>query len=125
MKTKIFLFIGLLYLLIACKKDGGVFFIPNFPNDWESNRNSFFQFTPGELDVNESTLTGTEFSNEDGTFSDFTGSFKNYDVNFTFLNGKDEGIKYSGKFIKDSSPLQMRVTGDKNGEVLILTRMGQ
>lgn len=117
-------FIPLMFLVAACGGEGlaGIF-IPNIGNDWTSDRrSSLFVITPADTGVNESTFEGSETDfvcdTCDGTFE---GSFKNYDVNFTFKSGPDNGVKYSGQFVKDSKPLQMRVTGT-NGVSLKITK---
>ena len=117
-------FIPLMFLAAACGADGlsGIF-IPNIGNDWTSDRRqSLFVITPKDTGVNESTFEGSETDFVcDTCDGNFTGSFKNYDVNFTFNSGPDKGVKYSGQFVKDSKPLQMRVTGT-NGVSLKITK---
>lgn len=122
MKTKILCASCLLFIAFGCGKDGSNpildVFIPNLSNQWESSRNTTFFFLPDKNDVNESTFFGNE---QTGQTNQFLGSFKNYDINFTFQDGPDKGIKYTGKFIKNSSPLQMKVKGS-NGVELIITK---
>jgi hypothetical protein len=113
-------FIPFVFLAAACGAEGlsGVF-IPNIGNDWTSSRNSLIVITPKDTGVNESDFQGNE--SDDTSFANFKGHFKNYDVNFTFDDGRDAGVKYSGQFVKDSKPLQMRVTGT-NGVSLTITK---
>jgi len=110
--------------LISCSGDGGLLdlFIPNLSNQWESNRETFFFFFADERDVNESTLTGSE-QNDDGEIRNFTGRFKDYDIEFTFLEGPEKGVKYTGKFIKDSDPLVIKVTGTNGVKLQIVQRL--
>ncbi|MBC7745529.1 MAG: hypothetical protein H7096_10535 [Flavobacterium sp.] len=95
----------LLFLMTGCGDDGAVsnLFIPDFSNNWESSRLTVFQFKPDALNVNKGNFNG----DEDGSL--FTGSFNSYDINFTFSSGSEAGTTYSGKFVKDSKPLQMIV----------------
>lgn len=103
---------------ITCSEDILEVFIPNIANQWESSRGSFFFFSPAQTDVSESTFTGNE---QNGTTDDFTGKFKNYDIEFTFSNGNESGVRYIGKFVKNSNPLKIDVKG-ANGVRLILTQ---
>jgi hypothetical protein len=110
----------LLFLLAAC--GGGAsnadvtedVFIPNVSNQWLSSRGTTFFFNPERTGVNESAFDG--FEQDTITFEnlEFTGKFKNYDIEFTFTSGPDSAIKYTGKFLKGSNPLKMRVTGTNN-----------
>jgi len=112
----------LCFLLIVsgCKGDGGDIldiFIPNISNVWKSSRNTRFFFNPDKSGVNETTFSGSE---QNGTTEDLTGKFKNYDVEFTFINGDEEGVKYTGKFIKGSNPLRLEVKGTNNVNLVII-----
>ena len=112
---------GIVLLTIACGAEGlSGLFVPNIGNDWTSSRNSLFVITPQDTGVNRSTLEGNEST--DSTFDNFHGSFENYDVQFTFEDGKDAGVTYKGQFVKNSQPLKMVVTGDKNNETLTITK---
>lgn len=108
-------------LAMACGEDSPVdeLFIPNIDNAWNSSRNSIFVTSAEKKDVNESDFTGTETDSNGDSF-DLTGHFKNYDVEFTFTNGPEANVKYSGRFVKGSDPLKMSVTGS-NGVSLTLT----
>lgn len=96
-------------------------FVPNISNQWESSRNTKFFFVAAQDSVSESTLTGNEQDENFETF-DLEGSYKNYDVEFTFTSGPEDGVKYTGKFLKNSNPLQMKVTGT-NGQSITITRI--
>lgn len=111
----------MLSLAIACGEDSPVdeLFIPNIDNAWNSSRNSTFVTSADKKDVNESDFTGNETDSNGDSF-DLTGHFKNYDVEFTFTNGPEAGVKYTGRFVKGSDPLKMNVTGS-NGVSLTLT----
>jgi hypothetical protein len=123
MKTKLITLFTAILIVIACGKDGGLgFFIPNFSNLWFSDRNSTFDFDIQNPNTNESDFSGTESNNDDGSRGDLTGHYKNYDVSFTFINGKDSGVTYKGRFVKDVEPLTMKVTGDKNGVLLTISK---
>lgn len=108
-------------LAIACGDDSPLdeLFIPNIDNAWNSSRNSTFVTSAENRDVNESDFTGTE-TDSNGDAFDLTGHFKNYDVEFTFTNGPEANVKYTGRFVKGSDPLKMNVTGS-NGVSLTLT----
>ncbi len=108
----------LLFLLISsCGTSGGGIadlFIPNFSNLWASSRGTNFQFVPNASNVPSGTLTG----DEDGI--PFTGSFNSYKVEFTFTSGAENGVKYSGKIIKDSDPVKMELTGTNNVQLTLV-----
>ena len=121
MKTKFLLKACLLFILLTgCGKDGGIagLFIPNFSNAWTSSRNTRFEFIPNATDVSK----GTFFGSEESDFNEFTGTFNNYDIEFTITKGNEVGEHYSGKFIKDSNPLSMKVKGDRNKTELTITK---
>lgn len=122
MKTKILCASCLLFIAFGCGKDGSNpildVFIPNLSNQWVSSRNTNFFFLPDKDKVNESTFFGNE---QDGASIPFKGSYKNYDINFTFEDGPEKGVKYTGKFIKNSKPLRMEVKGS-NGVSLVITK---
>ena len=107
----------LLVSLIACSSDDSNIiedlFIPNVSNQWESDRNTTFFFNPAKTNVNESDFTGSEQGSNESF--ELSGHFKNYDITFTFSEGPEDGVKYTGKFIKGSNPLTIKVTGT-NGE---------
>ena len=116
-----------LFLIAGCSSDDGGFldlFIPNISNQWESDRDSKFFFNPENTGVSESNFIGSEQTanaDENGeTFFEFTGRFKNYDIEFTFTNGTEKGIKYTGHFIKGSNPLRIEVTGTNKKKVKIV-----
>jgi len=113
--------VAVLLLVMACGDDEPVdeLFIPNISNQWESNRNSFFFFAAEKNGVNESDFTGSE--QKDGDSFEFVGHFKNYDIEFTFSNGPEEGIKYQGKMVKGSDPLKIKARG-ANGQQLELVQ---
>ena len=118
--------VGILLLLSTCSEDNGMvseeIFIPNISNQWESSRdNSSFFFNPEKQEVNESTFLGSE-QGDKGT-SEFNGKFKNYDIEFTFSEGEDAEIRYSGKFIKGSNPLRIEVTGTNNVKLVLIQRL--
>lgn len=104
-------------LMVSCAKDGDTnqTFIPNISNQWTSSRGTNFFFFNYTQNVNTSAFEGNE---QPGTLH-FTGSFTNYDINFTF--DADPKNKYTGKFVKDSNPLQINVT-DSKGVKLTLTK---
>jgi hypothetical protein len=116
------MFATLLFLLVGCGSDDNILadiFIPNVSNQWTSDRGSRFFFNPDERDVNESDFTGSE---QNGNNFEFSGHFKNYDITFTFNEGNEIGVKYTGKFIKGSNPLRIKVTGT-NGETIEITQV--
>lgn len=119
MKKKSLLRICLFFtVLTGCGEDGiADLFIPNFTNNWTSSRETPFEFKPNATDVSEGSFTGTE---DNGIRNDFEGSFNNLDIEFTFLEGDEAGVNYSGKFIKDSKPLTMKVKGTNNVELTII-----
>jgi len=121
---KLFTTLVVIISLTSCSGDGGILdlFVPNLSNRWESNRGTFFFFTADERDVNESTLTGNE-QNNFGDIHNFTGRFKDYDIEFTFLEGPEKDVKYTGKFIKDSDPLTIKVTGTNGAKLEIVQRL--
>lgn len=121
---KLYTTLLLTILLTSCSGDGGLLdlFVPNLSNQWESNRGTFFFFTADERDVNESTLTGNEQSNV-GDIHNFTGRFKDYDIEFTFLEGPEKNVKYTGKFIKESDPLTIKATGTNGVKLEIVQRL--
>lgn len=96
-------------------------FVPNISNQWESSRNTKFFFVAAKDSVSESTFTGNE-QDENFETTDLEGKFKNYDVEFTFTSGPEDGVKYTGKFLKNSNPLQMKVTGT-NGQSITITQV--
>jgi hypothetical protein len=95
-------------------------FLPNISNLWQSTRSSTFFFSDYTDNVSESSFKGKE---EDGVIAarNFTGKFKNYDVELTYINGPENNVKFTGQFVKGSNPLQMKFTGT-NGVNLTLTR---
>jgi hypothetical protein len=111
----------LVWLIAACGEDSGLddLFIPNVNNTWQSSRNSTFSLTSPSTDVNESDFTGNEFD-DDGNFAELKGHYKNYYVEFTFLEGPDKDQLYKGNFIKGSDPLEMTVKGTTNNVTLHL-----
>lgn len=121
--------VAMLFLLMTgCSSDDGDsiiddLFIPNVSNQWESDRNSTFFFNPkdGKTNVNESDFTGSE-QTEDDSFK-LAGHFKNYDINFTFSEGPETGVKYTGKFIKGSNPLRIEVSGTNNKKIKIIQKL--
>lgn len=122
MKTKILFISCVFFMILSCGKNKSDpiedLFIPNLSNQWESSRNTNFFFLADKDNVNESTFLGNE---QTGATNQFLGSFKNYDIKFTFQDGPDKGVKYTGKFIKNSKPLQMKVKGS-NGVELVITK---
>jgi hypothetical protein len=123
------MFATLLFLLVGCGSDDNILadiFIPNVSNQWTSDRGSRFFFNPDERDVNESDFTGSEQTDvEDVNGDDFfelSGHFKNYDITFTINGGLEQGVKYTGKFIKGSNPLRIEVTGT-NGKKIKITQV--
>ena len=132
MKTKVLLLIAVTGLLLtglsinSCSPndDGGStindLFIPDFSNEWLSNRTDvIFFFNPDTTNVNQGTFGGSE-QTDSGNFI-VSGKFKNYDVQFTFTNGAESGVTYSGKFVKSSTTLEMQLKGT-NGKKLNLTK---
>lgn len=121
MKTsKLFSGAMLLLMLFSCSDSNDPspladLFVPNLSNQWASSRNSFFFFTADAKGrgTNKSTFTGSE---QKGGNDDLTGSYENYDVQFTFDVSK---VTYKGKFIKGSDPLRMELKGT-DGESLTL-----
>lgn len=110
------------FFYVRCSTDELIeVFVPNISNQWESSRNTKFFFVAAQDSVSESTLTGNEQDENFETF-DLEGSYKNYDVEFTFTSGPEDGVKYTGKFLKNSNPLQMKVTGT-NGQSITITRI--
>ncbi|WP_026897369.1 hypothetical protein [Daejeonella oryzae] len=118
MKTKLLIKACLLFILLTgCGKDGGGaagLFFPNFSNLWSSSRGTLFQFLPTATNVSKGDFTGDEDGNT------FTGSFNNLDIQFTFSSGAENGVKYTGQFVKDSDPLTMKVKGTNNVELTIV-----
>lgn len=112
-------FATLLFLIAGCSSDNDVvdIFIPNVSNQWESDRNSKFFFNPENTDVNESNFIGSEQTSSDNF--EFTGFFKNYDIEFTFTEGAEQGVKYTGRFIKGSNPLRIEVNGTNKNKIKI------
>lgn len=112
-----------LLLVMACGDDEPVdeLFIPNISNQWESNRNSFFFFAAENNGVNESDFTGNE--QKEGDNFEFTGHFKNYDIEFTFSDGTEVGIQYKGKIVKGSDPLKIKATGTNGQQVELMQKL--
>ncbi len=109
-------------VLIKCSTDDVLeVFIPNISNQWESDRNTKFFFVASQDSVSASAFTGSE-QNENFENFDLEGSFNRYDVEFTFVDGPEDGVKYTGQFIKNSNPLRMRVKGT-NGVTLNITQV--
>ena len=117
MKTKLLFKACLLFILITgCGGGGGGIadlFFPNFSNLWSSTRGTQFQFAPTQTNVSKGDFIG----DEDG--ETFTGSFNNLNINFTFTSGAENGVKYSGQFIKKDNPTTMKVKGTNNVELTI------
>lgn len=116
------MFATLLFVIVSCGSDDNSLvdiFIPNVSNQWTSDRGSRFFFNPDERDVNESNFTGSEQST---IIDEFSGHFKNYDITFTFTEGDEKEVKYTGKFIKGSNPLRIEVTGT-NGKKIKITQV--
>jgi len=117
MKTRFLIKAFLLFMLMTgCGKDGGVggLFIPNFSNLWTSSRGTTFQFLPSSTNVSKGDFTGDE-----DDVNKLQGTFNSYDIEFTFIEGAETGVKYSGQFVKDSEPLTMKVKGTNNVELTI------
>ena len=110
-------------MVFSCSKDASVLdiFIPNLSNQWVSDRNTNFFFNSDDPDKNknESTFTGNEQNPDTGDVFQLTGKYKNYDVEFTFTEGPEKGITYTGKFIKNSNPLRMEMKAPGNVKVTI------
>ncbi|MBE7176378.1 MAG: hypothetical protein INR69_08255 [Mucilaginibacter polytrichastri] len=111
-------------ILSACGRDSGVSpdesFIPDISGGFSSSRSpstSLF-FQPEKTGVNTSAFIGLE----QPAGSAFSGTFTNYTISFTFSDGPEKGITYSGKFVKNSNPLKMEVKGTNNVS-LTLTRI--
>jgi hypothetical protein len=131
MKSKTFLLGIMICFLAGCSGGGSTpgddLFIPDISNQWVSSRTSIFFFNADKTNVNESTFTGEEEGTRtvDGQEisynDDFNGHFKNYDISFTFTEGPDSLVTYSGKFVKGSNPLKMQLKGT-NGKTLTITR---
>ncbi len=120
MKTKSLIAVVIMLIFTGCGADSiADLFIPNISNIWQSNRNSQFFFRDYTPNVNKSGFTATEEGIE--SIDTLAGSFENEKIEFTFSDGADKGIKYKGKFMKDSSPLKMELRGS-NGETLILIK---
>lgn len=129
MKKSIITFIKSILVVIivigfatSCGKNGPLDFIPNLSNAWENitdATNTFF-FLPAQTNTNKSTFTGNENPPGGAPQVQFSGSFENENIEFTYTSGAQTGKKYSGKFIRDSNPLRMEL---KSGAVtLILER---
>jgi len=88
-------------------------FIANVSNAWTSNRNSRFLFNADKNDVSQSNFNGEE-DDVDGNVNNMNGAFNNYDIHFTFTDGVENGVTYTGKFVKGSNPLKMIVKGTNN-----------
>ncbi|NEU07721.1 hypothetical protein GZH53_05305 [Flavihumibacter sp. R14] len=116
MKTRFLIKLCLLFILMTgCGGDGGGgFFIPNFSNLWTSSRATTFQFLPSATNVSKGDFIGDE-----DDVNKFEGTFNSYNVEFTFTEGNEAGVKYSGQFVKDSDPLTMKVKGTNNVELTI------
>lgn len=100
----------LLALLTACSADDVLeIFVPNISNLWFSDRNSSFTLTPAQQNVNEGSFTGVESDDNTGDEYNLSGSFKNYDISFTFSSGPEAGRTYSGQFVKDANPQRMNL----------------
>ncbi|MDB5126982.1 hypothetical protein [Mucilaginibacter sp.] len=120
-KSSMAVFILAAIMLFSCSKDASVLdiFIPNLSNQWVSDRNTNFFFTSDNPDKNESTFFGNEQDPGTGDTFQLTGKYKNYDVEFTFTEGPETGVTYTGKFIKNSNPLRMEMKAPGNKKVTI------
>jgi hypothetical protein len=121
-KLSMTIFILAAIMLFSCSKDASVLdiFIPNLSNQWVSDRNTNFFFNPDDPDKkNEATFTGSEQNPGTGDVFQLTGKYKNYDVEFTFTEGPETGVTYTGKFIKNSNPLRMEMKAPGNIKVTI------
>lgn len=122
MKSKYLLLLAIIFLAITipnCSKDsaGVDVFIPNLSNAWEdAANNNFYNFQNYQPNVNESDFDG--FDNNNGAF---TGHFKNYDIYFTFSEGAEQGVTYSGQILK-SDPSVMNLTGNPGNKKITLKR---
>jgi len=107
--------------LVCCKGGLGGLFIPNVSNQWVSDRNTTFNFSPAKTGVNESTFIG--FENTDLESSNLNGQFNNYDLSFKFTSGPETDIVYTGNFVKGSNPLKIKVTGSNGKRIEITQRL--
>jgi uncharacterized protein YxeA len=124
MKAKLSMVILILasIMVFSCSKDASVLdiFIPNLSNQWVSDRNTNFFFNPDDPEKkNEATFTGSEQNPGTGDVFQLTGKYKNYDVEFTFTEGSETGVTYTGKFIKNSNPLRMELKAPGNKKLTI------
>jgi hypothetical protein len=100
---------------INCNKTSGVdIFIPNLSNTWLNTANDdVFFFKDYQENVNESDFNG--FDNLNGNL---TGHFKNYDIHFTFSEGAEQGVTYTGQFLKED-PSIMKLKDDNGNEITL------
>jgi hypothetical protein len=101
---KAFVFV-LLASCIQCSKGGDEVFVPDLTKDWRStaNANDHFFFLVNDPNKNTSSFSGNENITGGGSFQ-FTGSFTNKTIQFTFDNasGSKSGKSYNGT-INDAS----------------------
>jgi len=115
MKKRNVLYGILMIMVVGCSGASVIpdLFVANVSNAWTSDRNSRFLFNADKNDVSQSNFNGEE-DDKDGNVNNMNGAFNNYDIHFTFTNGAENGVTYTGKFVKGSNPLQMIVKGTNN-----------
>jgi hypothetical protein len=113
----------LLTLIFSCSADEVLeIFVPNISNLWFSDRNSTFTLTPAQQNVNEGSFTGVESDDNTGDDYNLSGSFKNYDISFTFASGPESGRTYSGQFVKDANPQRMNLRRNDDATKTLVLR---
>lgn len=111
-----------IFTIISCGKSGPLEFIPNLSNTWTNKAdatNTFF-FFPAQDNTNKTTFTGNANPPGGAPQVQFSGSFENVDIEFTYTSGAQSGKRYTGKFVRDSNPLRMELTS--GAESLVLER---